>query len=137
MFHPILYDPMQMNSSIALQVRRLSRAHATVHRQDVMSAGDLEFVASLLVAHQPLNYDSYCMVRDQLPPRFSRIFTASLFARVSGHGTPKGGSWLLHWSTPPPHMSLPPSPTDHSLASFFSLFYFDCATPPPPAPPWL
>jgi hypothetical protein len=111
---------MQMNSSIALQVRRLSRAHATVHRQDVMNAGDLEFVASLLIAHQPLNYDSYCMVRDQLPPRFSRIFTASLFARVSGHGTSKGGE-LVALEHPTPHMPFPPSPTnDHFLSCSFN-----------------
>ena len=74
-------SPQSLN--IELQIRQLSRAHAAIHRQDVMKRKDFVELAYLLIRAMPLNYDSYCNVRDQLPPKFSRILTASLFARVS------------------------------------------------------
>ena len=84
---------------VRARVRSWARAHAASRATDIASRDDLAFAAALLT-RQPLNYDMYCLVRDHLPPKISRLMTASLFARVRGEG---GGR---HWTAHRPRLPL-------------------------------
>ena len=63
-------------------IRALARAHAASRVDDVLSVDELAACARLLASVTSLNYDAYCMVRDALPAKASKLLTASLFARV-------------------------------------------------------
>jgi hypothetical protein len=72
-----------MATTLQGKIRSWARAHAAVHRSNDIATRENLVHAATLFTRQPLNYDSYCLVRDQLPPKISRLLTASLFARVS------------------------------------------------------
>lgn len=76
-------------------VRALARAHAASRTDDVLSARELCAAARLAASVPSLNYDAYCMVRDALPAKASKLLTASLFARVRFWGAPAPAGFRL------------------------------------------
>ena len=103
-----------MATTLQGKIRSWARAHAAAHRSNDIATRENLVHAATLFTRQPLNYHSYCLVRDQLPPKISRLLTASLFARVSDHDPTYNflSSWLVFvlyfcWQ---PLTSIPRSP---------------------------
>ena len=69
-------------ASLHSQIRGWTRAQAAVQRSGELSSSSDLLLAATLLTRQPLNYDAYCLVRDQLPAKLSRLLTATLFARL-------------------------------------------------------